>query len=150
MCADGQRKFAGGKQWGIGFLMAAGVEANANWQVSQPLREIAMMLLGENFRGRHEEGVIAALQCAENGESGDYGFARAYIALQQAAHGMLAGEVCLDLHRNGALRVGKLKADGFKKRFRVGGVATTGQGLGLGLEIISSSTELALKDDKFI
>ena len=63
---------------------------------------------------------------------------------------MLAGEVGLDLHRNGALRVGKLKADCFKKRLRVGGVAATGQGLGLRLEIISSSTELALKDDKFI
>ena len=48
------------------------------------------------------------------------------------------------------MRVGKLKADCFKKRLRVGGVAATGQGLGLRLEIISSSTELALKDDKFI
>ena len=63
---------------------------------------------------------------------------------------MFAGEVSLDLHRNGALRVGKLKADGFKKRLREGGVATTGQGFGFGLQIISSSTELALKDDKFI
>ena len=61
---------------------------------------------------------------------------------------MLAGEVGLDLHRNGALRVGKLKADGFKKRFRVGGVATQGR-WALDWRLFPS-TELALKDDKFI
>ena len=109
-----------------------------------------MMLLGQNFRGRHQERVIAAFQGAEDCEAGDVSLAGAYVTLQQAAHGMFAGKVGLDLHRNGALRVGKLKADGFKKRLRVGGVAATGQGLGLRLEIISSSTELALKDDKFI
>ena len=44
---------------------------------------------------------------------------------------MLAGEVG-PISIETVRCVGKLKADGFK-RFRVGGVATTGQGLGLGL-----------------
>ena len=48
-------------------------------------REI--MLLREDFGGRHQRNLISVLHRDNCGFEGNDGFARAYVALQQAAHG---------------------------------------------------------------
>ena len=126
MRADSQCAFFGCKEGDAGFLVASGMQADTNRQMAQPFREITMMLLGENLSGCHQERIIAALQGAEDGKTGDHSLARTHITLQQTAHGVFAGKVRFDLHGHRALRVGKLEADGFKKWLRVGAVTAAG------------------------
>ena len=59
---------------------------------SSQARELAVVLLGEDFGRRHDRDLIAVLDRLQRGERGDDGLAAADVALQQA------------LHRVGALR----------------------------------------------
>ncbi len=78
--ADDERAFFKER---LGRILArAGVQPHANAQRLQPFCEIAEMLFGEDFRGRHHQAVVAALQRAEQCQRGHDGFAGADIALQ--------------------------------------------------------------------
>ena len=62
------------------------------------------MLRGENLRGRHERGLVAVFHGDEHGLERDDRFARAHIALQQAAHGAGLAHVADDFAERPLLR----------------------------------------------
>ena len=55
------------------------------------------MLLGENFRGRHERGLHAAARREKCRSRRDGGLAAAHVALHQPVHRRAGGEVVRDL-----------------------------------------------------
>ena len=65
-------------------------------------REI--VLLGENFRRRHQRDLVSVFHGNNRGLKGDDGFTRAHIALQQAAHGVRFFHVGGDFFQHSFLR----------------------------------------------
>jgi hypothetical protein len=59
-------------------------------QVADQFGDIGKVLLGQDFGGRHEAGLVAVVDGHEHGHQGHDGFAAAYVALHEAVH-LLAG-----------------------------------------------------------
>ena len=62
------------------------------------------MLLGQDFRGRHDRRLSAGVVCACCGQCGHDRLAAADIALEQAHHALAGGKVAADLRQRPALR----------------------------------------------
>ena len=73
-------------------------------QTVEPRRELAVMLLGEDFGRRHERDLVARLDGLQRRQRGDDGLAAADIALQQALHRLAARQVAPDLGDDALLR----------------------------------------------
>ena len=69
------------------------------------------MLGGEDLGWRHEGGLVAVFDGDECGLEGDDGFAGAYVALQQAAHGLGAAHVGDDFAEDAFLRGGGFEGE---------------------------------------
>jgi len=93
----------------LGRLEAAGEPGDGNAEGLQPGRELLVMLLGEDFRGRHESRLPAALDGLAGRQGGDDGLAAAHVPLQQALHGMGLGQVPGDLLPHPLLGPGELE-----------------------------------------
>ena len=112
--ADDQRRRAAldGGQHGraLFFLLAAGEPGHLlparGQQGREPLGQLGKVLLGQDLGGRHEGGLVTAVDRAAGGERGDDGLAAADIALQQALHRMRALQIATDLGQ-GALLCGR-------------------------------------------
>ena len=76
----------------------------------EPRRELAVVLLGEDFGRRHERDLLAALDRLQRGERGDDRLAGAHVALQQALHRRRALQVVRDLAPHALLRARELEA----------------------------------------
>ncbi len=77
-------------------LEAAREPAHLHAQRLQPVRELQVVLLGQDLRGRHERHLPAVLDRLQGREGGDERLAAAHVALQQPAHGMRLREVVGD------------------------------------------------------
>ncbi len=75
----------------------------------QPLRDLAEVLLGEDFGGRHQRHLEAALDRAGGGQRRHHRLAAADVALHEPMHGPRAGEVGLDLGPHPVLRPRELE-----------------------------------------
>ena len=73
-------------------------------QGRKPLRELVKVLAGQNFRGRHQGALPARVHRHASGQRGHHRFARAHIALQQAVHGLGAGQIARNFFAHAALR----------------------------------------------
>ena len=111
MRADGEFRIALRDAFGrrslVLLLQAAGEPHRFDAERCQPVAQFEVMLLGEDFGRRHEGGLVAVLDGLQCGKRGDHGLAAADIALQQALHGMRAGQVDADLVPDFLLRAGK-------------------------------------------
>ncbi len=76
----------------------------AHAECGERLGELAIMLLGEDFGGRHERGLQAVLDRLQAGQRGDDGLAAADVALQQTAHRVRLRKVRADLLPGARLR----------------------------------------------
>ena len=123
-------------------------------EIQEKIRKVieknSVMLFGEDFRRRHQQCVVAALERAEDCNGGDDRFAGTDIALEQAAHGMFAAEIGFDLEWHRALSVGELKAQLFQEGCGQFAVTAAGQGGGVGVEVYPAAAKLALELYKFI
>ena len=63
----------------------------------EPLAELAQVLLGEDFGGRHHRGLAAGVDRRQAADRRDDGLAAADVALQQTLHRMRLREVAQDL-----------------------------------------------------
>jgi hypothetical protein len=68
-------------------LLAAGQPGGLDAQGLQPADQLAEMLLGQDFGGRHQRALPARVHAAGRGQRRHHGFAGAHVALQQAVHG---------------------------------------------------------------
>ncbi len=67
------------------------------------------MLLRENFRGRHPQGLPAMFDGAQRRKPGDHGFPRAHVPLHQPLHRLIAAQVGVDFLEYALLRTGELE-----------------------------------------
>jgi hypothetical protein len=67
------------------------------------------VLLGENFRWRHDGGLEAALDRQEHRQKRDDGFAAPDIALEEAVHRVRLTHIVENLRQYTLLRSGELK-----------------------------------------
>jgi hypothetical protein len=95
-------------------------------QGCQPVRELEVMLLGEDFRRRHECRLPAVLDRLERGHGGHQRLAAAHVALQQAAHRVRVRKVLADRGVRGAL--GARERERQRLHERVGERVRLGQG----------------------
>ena len=95
-------------------LHAAGQDRH---RLGRQARQGAMVLLGQHLGGGHQGGLLAGLHRAQHRQQGDHGLAGADIALQQAEHAAVGGQVGVDFLQGLGLGVGQ-------------GVAEAGQRLG--------------------
>ena len=111
--ANGQLRHAGfdGFQRGLLFflLQAARQPRNGDPLRFEQRRELAVMLLGENLRRRHEGALITRLDGLQGGQRGHHGLAAAHIALQQALRGMGLRQIGDDLRGAALLGAGQGK-----------------------------------------
>ncbi len=89
----------------------AGEPCDLHGQAGKPERELAVVLLGENFGRRHERDLPAGLDRLQRGERRDDRLAAADVALQQSLHRHRALEVVADLPPDALLRAGELERD---------------------------------------
>ena len=88
---------------------AAGQPVHVDAQRRQPVAEIGQVLLGEQFRGRHQRHLVAGFDRHQGGGGGHQGFAGAHVPLDQAQHRVLAGQVGADLPDHPLLGAGELE-----------------------------------------
>ena len=81
------------------------------------------MLHGENFRGRHQRGLVAVFDDDGRGFERHDGLAAADVALQQAVHRHAALQVRRDFRERALLRVGGLEGQHALDRFANGRLA---------------------------
>ena len=67
-------------------LVAAGLEHDSDAERGEPVGEVAVVLFGQDLGRRHERDVVAAFQRHQRAAGRHGGFARADVALEQAAH----------------------------------------------------------------
>ena len=70
------------------------------------------MLEGEDGGGREDGDLLAVLHGFEGGAHGDFGFAVADVAAEQAVHGLCGLHVALDVGDGGELVVGFVEVEG--------------------------------------
>ena len=70
-----------------------------------------MVLFRQYFGGGHNGSLKVAFgfQCGQHGKCGDDGFAAAYVALQQAVHGVRLSHVGADFVQHAGLGIGEGK-----------------------------------------
>ncbi len=76
----------------------------------EPALEGDEVLLGEDFRRRHQCHLVAGFQCLQGGQGGDHGLAGAHVALDQPQHGLGLAQVVGDLVAHALLRAGGSEA----------------------------------------
>ena len=94
----------------FGFL-AACQPGGGDAQRLQPADQLAKVLLRQNLGRCHQRALPAGVHAFGGRQCGDHGFAGADIALQQAVHGDVAGQVERDFATNALLRSGQLEGD---------------------------------------
>ena len=90
-------------------LHAAGQPGDFDAERLQPTAQLARMLLGENFSGRHERGLVAGIDRLGRGERRHDRLAAADVALQQTLHWVRHGHVGADLGPHATLSRGQRK-----------------------------------------
>ena len=116
----------------------------------EPTREVAEVLLRENFRGRHQRHVEPALQRHQRRARRHSRLARADIALQQTPHRMRPAHVRADFSQHPRLRVRELEAKLREKRLDEMIVTGASQSLRAGLKLFPSRLNLQLQRYEFI
>ena len=82
---------------------------------AEPMREVAQMLLGQQFGWRHHCGLHAGIGSGECRNRRNHGLARADIALDQAQHRLAAGNVVIDFREYTQLRLRQLEWKRFQE-----------------------------------
>ena len=122
------------------FLLFRGAEAGDHLDVDGEVGEAALeglvVLEGED-RGRREDGdLFGVLHGFECGAHGDFGFAVADVAAEQAVHGLGGLHVLLDVGDGGELVVGLVEVEGVLELALHVGVGREGRSLrGLALRV---------------
>ena len=140
--------FAGGR--GVIRFLAAGLEGQINAERRKPLVKIPVVLLRENFRGRHESDIETAFQCHQRAARRHRRFAGSDIPLQEPAHRMFAAEVRPDFAQHTGLRAGQFEAERRQKRFHQAVVTAAGQGPGIDLKFFPARLNLNLQGSELI
>ena len=81
-------------------------------QRREPLRDLAEMLFREDFRRRHQDGLVTAVDGLRGRERGDDRLAAADIALQEPLHRKRCAHVCADFREHALLRTRELEWQG--------------------------------------
>ncbi len=135
--ADGEVDFAA-KDAVAGVALGAVVEASGEKSdavgamgaggdfVAEELAGGEVVLRGEDFGGGHESYLVAVFDGDECGLEGDDGLAGAYVALEEAAHGLLAAHVGDDLAEDTFLGGGGLEGEDLFEGFADGVVGDEG------------------------
>ena len=125
--ADGELRLACRDAFGGGllvlFLQAAGQPHRRDAQRLQPVAQLEVMLLGEDFGGRHQRDLVAVFDGLQGGQRGDDGLAAADIALQQALHRVRLFQVVADFAQHFLLRGGQRKRQRLQQLLRMSAVA---------------------------
>ena len=87
----------------------AGKPRDAHAQAFEPQRQLAVVLLGEDFRRRHERDLLARFDGLQRGQRRDDRLAGADVALQQPLHRRRALQVMRDLAPHALLRARQLE-----------------------------------------
>ncbi|KGS71199.1 hypothetical protein X979_6010 [Burkholderia pseudomallei MSHR7527] len=85
-------------------LQAAGEPRDRHAERLEPAAQLARVLLGEDFGGRHQRGLVAGVDRLRGRERRDDRLAAADVALQQALHRVRLREVVRDLRDDALLR----------------------------------------------
>ena len=70
----------------IGFLLAARQPGDLDAERGEPIQQLIMVLLGQQFGGRHQGRLIPSLNGLTGGQRRHNGFTATHIALQQTLH----------------------------------------------------------------
>ena len=87
----------------------AGEQRHLEAQMLQQGAQGCQVLLRQEFRGRHEGGLLAVGHRQQHGEQGDDGLAAANVALNEAVHRKGAAHVGKNLVQHAPLGSGELK-----------------------------------------
>ena len=74
-----------------------------------------VVLLGQNFRWRHERGLIAGPDGRQHRQHGDHRLSRSHISLDQSVHGMGTCQVLPDFLQDAELCRGQAKREGHEE-----------------------------------
>ena len=142
MGADGEIDLAGGELLDGGLQFLGGIEARKHRDAHGKRREAALegfeMLKREHSGGREHGHLLAVAQRFERGAHGDFGFAEADVAAQQAVHGMRRFHVALDLLGGAELVLGLGELEGVFEFALPVGIGREGEAFGhaaLGVEL---------------
>ena len=92
---------------------AAGHPGDVHAQRLQPRGELAEVLFGQDFGGRHQRHLGPGRDGLGRGDGRDHGLAAAHVALQQAMHRIRLRQVCGDFPHDALLRASQRTA-GFR------------------------------------
>ena len=87
----------------------AGEQGRTDMQLGQPFGQLAVVLLGEHFGGRHQRPLAPRFDRGEQGGQGHDGLAAAHIPLHQPGHRLGTGQVGANLRQHPLLRPGERK-----------------------------------------
>src|SRR5207244_9340420 len=97
---------------------AAGKPRDLHGETFEPYRELAVMLLGENFGRRHERYLTARLDRLQRSQRGNDRLAASHVALKQALHRLRTREIAPDLGAYTLLRTREREWQTRKQRSR--------------------------------
>ena len=124
------------------FLLLWGAEAgdhlDVDGEVGEAFFEGFVVLKAEDGSWREDGDLFSVLYCFEGGAHGDFGFAVADVAAEEAVHGLGGLHVALDVGDGGELVVGLVEVEGvfeFVLHVGVGGEGSALGGLALGVEL---------------
>ena len=92
-------------------LLLPGQPAHFNSQRGKPVTEIVGVLLGQQFRRRHQRHLLTVGDGAQSGQRGDQRFPGTHVALHQAHHWHIQRHIAFDLGSHP-----RLGAGGFKRQ----------------------------------
>ncbi len=125
-----------------GFLLLRGAEAGDHLDVDGEVGEAALeglvVLEAEDCGGGEDCDLLSVLHGLEGGAHGDFGFAVADVAAEEAIHGLGGFHVALDVGDGGDLVVGFVEVEGVFElvlHVGVGGEGRALRGLALGIEL---------------
>ena len=89
----------------LGGLEASGKFEDGNAERLEPLAKLLGVLFRKEFRRGHEDGLMTALEGAQQRESGDDRLAASHVSLYEAVHGRVLPEILFDFPPDALLRV---------------------------------------------
>ena len=92
-------------------LVRSSLQTHAHPKRMEPSLKYPEMLLGENFRRRHQRHVESAFNGHEGAASRYHRFARAHVALNKAPHRRVVRHVVAQLTQDAGLRARKRKPE---------------------------------------
>ena len=126
-----------------------GQQRHRDSQGLEPAPKILRMLIGQQFRRRHQRHLPAGLHGLGRGQGRNQGLAAPHIPLHQAQHGFAQPKVALDLEQRPLLRLGQAKRQ-CGQQLRLEGAVRRQRPAGIALDALPQQLERQLMREQLL